>query len=370
MTTTKQTKANRKNATKSTGPKTTNGKLVVAQNAIKHGLNSNAPVVLTTETWEEWESFRSELYADLAPQGALEQVLAERIVQAAWRLQRVVRYEALSTMTTYEKLAEELDNASPPEGYRKALGLASAPEQRLAELRNRLEEFDYNREGLEQTAGLLRKLPELPEEAPWSPDPEQLLNIGAELMPDDYDYDSDPKLLHALDIDPTRDSLWDYRWDVGMVRETIRYFAPRCGASTEELIATIADRAQSQAGESRRVLEGLRNCEKSLIAEVDRKKARLAKENLIPNTETVQKITRYESHLSKQMYQALHELQRLQASRDGKHVSAPAALDVTVHTNEVENPKMGLFRKTGPTSYISLSWTGTSPHKDSSQAVR
>ena len=38
MATQKQIKANRQNAQKSTGPKTSDGKAVVSQNAVKHGL--------------------------------------------------------------------------------------------------------------------------------------------------------------------------------------------------------------------------------------------------------------------------------------------------------------------------------------------
>ena len=40
MTLSKQTIANRKNAKKSTGPKTAKGKAISSQNALKHGLRS------------------------------------------------------------------------------------------------------------------------------------------------------------------------------------------------------------------------------------------------------------------------------------------------------------------------------------------
>ena len=45
---------------------------------------------------------------------------------------------------------------------------------------------------------------------------------------------------------------------------------------------------------------------------------------------TLNKITRYEAHLSRQMLQALHTLEQLQAARAGRDVPPPAALDVTV----------------------------------------
>jgi hypothetical protein len=51
---------------------------------------------------------------------------------------------------------------------------------------------------------------------------------------------------------------------------------------------------------------------------------------MLPDANTLQKITRYEAHLSRQLLQALHELQRLQAGRGGQSVPLPAALDVVV----------------------------------------
>lgn len=46
---------------------------------------------------------------------------------------------------------------------------------------------------------------------------------------------------------------------------------------------------------------------------------------------TYGKFCRYEAHMERGLYRALHELQRLQAARKGEPVSAPAALDVTLN---------------------------------------
>jgi hypothetical protein len=46
--------------------------------------------------------------------------------------------------------------------------------------------------------------------------------------------------------------------------------------------------------------------------------------------DTVTKMSRYESMLERGLYKALHELQRLQAARNGIPVPLPAALDVNV----------------------------------------
>ncbi len=51
------------------------------------------------------------------------------------------------------------------------------------------------------------------------------------------------------------------------------------------------------------------------------------RDRILPQEEDLQKIARYEAHLSRQMYQALHELEALQARRGGKAVPL-ARLDV------------------------------------------
>ena len=43
------------------------------------------------------------------------------------------------------------------------------------------------------------------------------------------------------------------------------------------------------------------------------------------------KLHRYEAHIERGLYRALHELQRLQATRHGQIVPAPTAMDVTIH---------------------------------------
>jgi hypothetical protein len=84
--------ANRRNARKSTGPRTPEGKGRVAHNAVRHGILCDL-AVLPTESRAEFEEFRDALVGDLAPLGGLEQVLAERIVAGSWRLRRVLHHE-------------------------------------------------------------------------------------------------------------------------------------------------------------------------------------------------------------------------------------------------------------------------------------
>lgn len=92
MTTTKQHAANRQNAQKSTGPKTPEGKAVVALNAMKHGLLSRY-VLLPDEDEAALVELGKRLRAHLQPVGELEVLLVDRLVTAAWRLRRVLAIE-------------------------------------------------------------------------------------------------------------------------------------------------------------------------------------------------------------------------------------------------------------------------------------
>ena len=89
----RQIQANKLNAQRSTGPRTLQGKARVASNALKHGLNGKR-IVLPNEDPEEFDDLRNALREELAPQGALEEMLVDEIVADAWRLRRIPILEA------------------------------------------------------------------------------------------------------------------------------------------------------------------------------------------------------------------------------------------------------------------------------------
>lgn len=103
MTSEKQIRANRKNTLKSTGPRTTQGKLMVSSSALKHGLLSK-DVVIKDESDDEFVQFRQKLYAELAPVGELEQLFADRVIASFWRLRRVgkIEIELLNNMSSFQ----------------------------------------------------------------------------------------------------------------------------------------------------------------------------------------------------------------------------------------------------------------------------
>jgi hypothetical protein len=88
--------ANRKNALRSTGPKTELGKKRVRLNALRHGFFCKEVVIEKGDGREdigEFNRLRESLLADLQPEGAREELIADLIVTHSWRLRRVFRYE-------------------------------------------------------------------------------------------------------------------------------------------------------------------------------------------------------------------------------------------------------------------------------------
>lgn len=97
----RQIAANRQNAQRSSGPRTDEGKARAAANALKHGLTGKC-IVLPEEDPHEFDVFRSDLLEDLAPEGALQGVFAEKIVADAWRLRRIPELEAAVHRREYQ----------------------------------------------------------------------------------------------------------------------------------------------------------------------------------------------------------------------------------------------------------------------------
>ena len=63
------------------------------------------------------------------------------------------------------------------------------------------------------------------------------------------------------------------------------------------------------------------------MEQVEQDLERMCRERLLPDEKTLEKVARYEAHLSRLMFKALHELEALQVRRSGG--SAPLArLDV------------------------------------------
>lgn len=110
MTTEKQNEANQENALLSTGPKTEEGKLIVSQNAIKHGIFTKELIIGDgdgKEDGKEYDELLQNLLVYFNPQGQLEATLVEKIAVDFWRLKRVIRFETGSIRATLDHIIEQ-----------------------------------------------------------------------------------------------------------------------------------------------------------------------------------------------------------------------------------------------------------------------
>jgi hypothetical protein len=92
MTSYRQIEANRRNAVKSTGPKTEAGKHSSRCNAVRHGLTAET-VIGALEDVEDYKAFEAVIIADYDAQSAVERELVLRLASILWRLRRAATME-------------------------------------------------------------------------------------------------------------------------------------------------------------------------------------------------------------------------------------------------------------------------------------
>jgi hypothetical protein len=97
---------NRRNAQKSTGPRTLGGKNRSKFNAVKHGMTATT-LVLPGEDPQKLQ-IRLETWTDqLQPQNDLEQFLLEQAVHSSWKLERAERAELARLSHLIESVPED-----------------------------------------------------------------------------------------------------------------------------------------------------------------------------------------------------------------------------------------------------------------------
>ncbi len=92
MTSFRQIEANRRNALRSTGPTTEDGKRRSRQNAVRHGLSAET-VVEIVEDIDDYRGFEAAIIADYDARTAVERELVLRLASLLWRLRRATMIE-------------------------------------------------------------------------------------------------------------------------------------------------------------------------------------------------------------------------------------------------------------------------------------
>jgi hypothetical protein len=130
MSSLKQIEANRRNALKSTGPTTPEGKERSRRNAVRHGLTAET-VIAALEDTEDYQAFEAAVIADYDVESAVERELVLRLTSVLWRLRRATGIEtALFESVTAEP--GKLDNGGP---HLTLVGGVNLPEQNQSILR-------------------------------------------------------------------------------------------------------------------------------------------------------------------------------------------------------------------------------------------
>jgi hypothetical protein len=92
VTSIRQIEANRRNALRSTGPTTEDGKRRSRQNAVRHGLSAET-VVEIVEDVDDYRGFEAAIIADYDARTAVERELVLRLASLLWRLRRATMIE-------------------------------------------------------------------------------------------------------------------------------------------------------------------------------------------------------------------------------------------------------------------------------------
>ncbi len=276
------------------GPTTEEGKEVARWNATRHGIRSPAPVVPGVEKVEDWEEHRSGILESLQPEGHLEEVLAERVALLSWRLNRVTRYETETITLSQEKVEDDLADRRRFGSY--VLG-PSHPEDVRGALQDAL-----------RAQRLIKRFPKMPDEKGLSgPDAASILDLVWGLTDEEVEAEEvqPPEEIPdwaGLEGDMTE---WD-GWTVSLVRECISAIASVTNENQEELIEAATERARLDIISAKAAAERV---EQDLV--------RMSRDRLLPDEKTLEKVARYEAHLSRLFHKALHELEALQLRRQG-----------------------------------------------------
>jgi hypothetical protein len=252
----------------------------------------------------DWEEYRDGILESLSPESHLELVLAERVTLLCWRLHRVIRYETESIALYQERVEDDLARQrrfeSGPDHPEAVRGNAKSDEQ------------DYK---------LLKRFAKMKDDKPLSAlDADSIIWDAMECADKVAEGEVDPsELLESISVPglPDSDSWEGYKgWTAGLVRAVIEKVAQATDEEPEELLEAAIRSTKWKAERSKLEAE-----------KVERDLRNMARERLLPDEKTLEKVARYEAHLSRGLYKCLHELEALQTRRQGG--SAPLArLDV------------------------------------------
>jgi hypothetical protein len=277
------------------GPATQDGKAIVRWNATRHGISSPAPVVPGLEKTEDWQEHRDGILDNLSPVGHLEVTLAERVALLFWRLHRVTRYETQTIAISQEQVEEDI--------HKRAWFLRSPWESPYASTHP--EDIRLEAEFSRRAHNALKRLPSL-ESGKTLKGEDASSVVGAVLMAAQRatgeEIDVEDLDLPSVPEDAMIEELPSMK--VEDVRGCLGSIAQAANQNPDGLLEAATETARLEA-------LGAKAKAERIEGEIDF----MRRERLLPDEKTLEKISRYEAHLSRQLFHALHELENLQKHR-------------------------------------------------------
>src|SRR5215203_283921 len=277
------------------GPKTAQGKAVVRWNATRHGISSPKPVVPGLEKQEDWESHLEGIMENISPVGHLEVTLTERVALLSWRLHRVTRFETEAVAISQETIEEDIHERDQ---------FLSTIRQKGSESTHPVD-IRFEAKYYKQVYSALRRFPTLEldktlkgadaSSVVWSVLMEAKKAAGEDIDVEDLGLSGVPEDAMIEELPAMK---------VADVRGCVEAIAVHVSLDPDDLL----DLATYEAG-----------CEARSAAhkkeEMEQEISRKVRKRILPDDQTLAKISRYEAHLSRQLYHALHELENLQKHR-------------------------------------------------------
>jgi hypothetical protein len=277
------------------GPQTPEGKEAARWNATRHGISSPSPVVPGLETQEDWQEYREAIMDHYSPSGPVMCELAERVALLTWRLRRVTRYEAEAIAISQEQVEDDFHSRESFGASMRGEGIAATTHP--VDIRF---EAAYTR----RTDRAFRRFPQEKPDKVLRAEAAGAIVFGAYLAATKArggELDLDNLDLPGITDD---DDIYELpAMKVEDVRGCIEAFATAASVDPDELFEAAAYEAGCEARGAAFKKE-----------DMERDLSRKERERILPDGDTLQKIARYEAHLSRQLYQALHALEVLRSS--------------------------------------------------------
>lgn len=292
----RQIDANRRNALRSTGPKTPRGKDIAARNSLRHGLLAKSAVITLgplKERQAEFDELLRGLHDYFAPVGMAEELLVQEIAVCYWMERRAQLYENAQIC--------KQSWPNPPDATRepwKELGYHKGEDDWIGNLLANSRGYELLRdpEGVEYVIGLVTEIKE---------------KVTEDLN------DSDPKRK-----DVRRELIWPL----------IEQLAQVCGGYYETANEKEAYHEAPLLAEIDKDKEKLELLKKKLEEKPPKSRRRVpdfSHTALLLAPETLDLVQRYTAAHEKRRYRALAQLERLQRQRSGETIPAPIDVQVT-----------------------------------------